>query len=219
MDPQDQQQEHIEPQANQPYPNPKLFSLPNKYLAILVVVLCLTSLGTAILLLSNYYKKGSTSVNLIKENVPRIPPPTPTPQELPRDLEETSDWNIYSNSKYRYSIKYPLDWNGVITPQGDPKILEYVVFNPLSATKAGELSITLTYTTRSYKEILDADPQPGETIIVSSTSATRKLKEDSQRNILISVALPHNSNTFVLLGKEKYKDIFNQMLSTLNLTP
>jgi len=81
------------------------------------------------------------------------------------------------------------------------------------------LSVTLTYTTRSYKEILDADPQPGETITVASISATRKLKEDSQRNVLISVSLPLNSNTFVLLAKEKYKDIFNQMLSTLILLP
>jgi hypothetical protein len=197
--------------------SPKLFSLPHKYLALLVAVLCLTSLGSAILLLSDHNKEDKTLVSLFRENILRFPSPTPTPQQLLEGIDETFGWNVYSNSQYGYSIKYPLDWNGVITPQGDPKILEYVVFNPLSATRAGELSITLTYTTRSYKEVLDSDPQPGETIIVSSISATRKLKEDSQRRVSISVAIPDNSNTLVLLGKEKYKDIFNKMLSTFKL--
>lgn len=193
---------------------PKLFSLSHKYLAILVALLCLTSLGSAALLLSDHNKSDNNLVNLFKQNILRFPSPAPTPQKLLEDIDETLGWNIYSNSQYGYSIKYPLDWGATITPQEDPKILEYVVFNPLTATKAGELSISLTYSTRSYKEVLDSDPQPGETIIVSSISATRKLKEDSQRNVSISVAIPHNSNTFVLLGKEKYKDLFNQMLST-----
>ncbi len=203
----------------QPQDSPKLFSLSHKYLVILVAILCLTSLGSAILLLSNHSKGDSNLVNLFKENLLRLPFPKPTPQELPKDIDETSDWNIYSSSRYAYSIKYPLDWNAKETSQQDPKILEYVVFNPLSATRTGELSITLTYTTRSYKEVLDSDPQPGETVIVSSISATRKLKEDSQRNISISVVIPHNSNTMILLAREKHKDIFNQILSTLNLAP
>lgn len=193
---------------------PKLFSLSHKYLAILVAVLCLVSLGSAAFLLSGHFEKDTDLVSLFRENLLRFPPPTPTPQKLLEDIDETLGWNIYSNSQYGYSIKYPLDWSATITVQEDPKILEFVVFNPLSATRTGELSITLTYTTRTYKEILDSDPQPGEIITVSSISATRKLKEDSQRKVSISVAIPHNSNTFVLLAKEKYKDLFNQMLST-----
>jgi len=208
----------IDPQ-NYPSSSSGLFSLPNKYIGIIIALLCIVSLGSAIYFLMAHNKETEFRNSFPPQNIITSPSPTPAPQELPKDIEETSNWNVYSNSQYGYSIKYPLDWNGVITPQGDPKILEYVVFNPLSATKAGELSITLTYTTRSYKEVLDSDPQPGESIAVASVTATRKLKEDSQRNISISVALPHNSNTFVLLGKEKYKDIFNQMLSTLNLTP
>lgn len=198
--------------------NSKLFSLSHKYLATLVAVLCLVSLGSATLLLSGHYKKDNSLVSPFGENLLRFPPPTPTPQQMLADIEETLGWNVYSNSQYGYSIKYPLDWNATITPQEDPKILEYVVFNPLIATKAGEMSITLTYTTRSYKEVLDADPQPGETITVATVIATRKLKQDSQRNVSISVALPYRLNsTLVLLAKEKYKDIFNQMLSTLKL--
>ena len=208
----------IDPQ-NYPSSSSGLFSIPNKYVAILIALLCIVSLGSAIYFLVAHNKEAEFRNSFPPQNIITSPSPTPTPQELPKDIEEASNWNVYSNSQYGYSIKYPLDWNAVITPQGDPKILEYVVFNPLSATKAGELSITLTYTTRSYKEVLDSDPQPGESIAVASVTATRKLKEDSQRNISISVALPHDSNTFVLLGKEKYKDIFNQMLSTLNLSP
>src|SRR3989304_8770929 len=134
----------------------KIFSLSHKYLAILVVVLCLVSLGSAALLLSNHFKKDNSIVSLFKQNLLRFPSPTPTPKELLENIDETLGWNIYSNSQYEYSIKYPLDWSATITPQEDPKIIEYVVFNPLSATRAGELSITLTYTTRSYKEVLDS---------------------------------------------------------------
>lgn len=197
----------------------KLFGFSHKTIAILLAILLIMSLGALIFVLFSSQEE--------KDDIPAIsspspfptPTPTPTPQKLLENIRETLGWNIYSNSQYGYSVKYPLDWNAVITPQTDPKILEYVVFNPLSATKAGELSITLTYTTRPYKEVLDSDPQPGETIIVSTISATRKLKEDSQRKVLISVSIPHNSNTLILLGKEGYKDIFNQMLSTLTLNP
>lgn len=210
----------IDPQ-NYPSSNSRLFSLPNKYVAILIVVLCLMSLGSAIYFLVLNNKKEPIGDNVSQINI--IPSPTLTPEKdnPPEPIEDlsktTNDWPIYTSSRSAFSIKYPSNWTAKNTAQPDPKILEYVVFNPLVATKAGELSITLTYTTRTYKEVLDPDPQPGETIIVSSISATRKLKEDSQRNISISVALPHNSNTFVLLAKEKYKDIFNQMLSTLSL--
>lgn len=210
----------IDPQ-NYPSSGSKLFSLPNKYIAILIVLLCLVSLGSAIYFFVLNNKKGSIGDNVSQVNI--IPSPTLTPESdnPPKPIEDlnkiTNGWLVYNNTKSAFSIKYPLDWTAKNTAQPDPKILEYVVFNPLTATKAGELSITLTYTTRSYKEVLDSDPQPGETIIVSSISGTRKLKKDSQRNISISVSLHHNSNTLILLGREKHKDIFNQMLSTLNL--
>lgn len=216
---QQQQQLNNEQPSPPPPPSSKLFSLSHKHLAILVVIMCLTSLGSAIYFLTLHNKKDTILTDLFKQRVLFFPLLKPTPQEPPKKVDITSDWNIYSNSEFGYSIKYPIDWRATITSQEDPKILEYVVFNPLETTKAGELSITLTYTTRSYKEILDADPQPGEAITVASVSATRKLKQDSQKNVSISVALSHNSNTFSLLGKEKYKDTFDQMLSTLNLAP
>ncbi|EKD65219.1 MAG: hypothetical protein ACD_50C00153G0016 [uncultured bacterium] len=191
----------------------KLFSLPHKYLAILVGVLCVVSLGSATLLLSDHFKKDNNIVSLFSQNFLRFPFPTPTPEQILED-DQTIDWNIYSNEQYTYSIKYPRDWEATKSAQEDEKILDYVVFRPLSATKSGELPITLGYTTRTYKEVLDSDPQVGESILVSSYSATRKLKEDSQRNVLISVAFPRDPNTMILLGMEKYKDIYNLMLST-----
>ena len=211
-------QNPIETQVSKPS-NSTLFSLKNKYLAILIVILCLTSLGSAIYFLVLHNKRESTNNNIFPTNIIVSPSPSPLPSlELPpSSVDVTSNWPTYNGEGNAFSIKYPKDWTAKNTLQEDPKILQYVVFNPKEATKAGELSITLTYTTRAYKQILDADPQPGEKITVASVTATRKVKQDSERNVLISVVLPHNSNTIIFLGKEKYKDIFNQMLTTLEL--
>ena len=217
MDPQNQKLRDLitNQQGN---PSEEGQSNSSKRRVILIVVLCLASISSAIYLLliingqNSALESAYKSVLLPFKNFFPSPSPTPTPF-----IDITSDWKIYNSTSSALSIKYPKDWTAKDTEQSDPKILEYVVFNPLSATKAGELSITLTYTTRSYKEILDADPQPGETIIVSSISATRKLKQDSERNIFIAVAIPYGGGvkTIILHGKEAYKDIFNQILQTL----
>lgn len=211
----------IDPQ-NYPSSGSKLFSLPNKYAAILIIMLCLVSLGSAIYFLVLNNKKGPTNDNVSQTN--NIPSPTLIPEENtpPESIEAlskiTDDWQIYNSSKSSFSIKYPKDWTAKNTEQSDPKIPEYVVLQPLTATKAGELHITLTYTTRTYKEILDQDPhQIGENINVASVSSTRKIKQDSQRKPAISAIVPFNGgiNTIILYGKETYKDIFDQMLQTL----
>jgi len=214
MDPQGQQQEYSKPQANQ-----------HKYIAVLIIILCLASLGSAIYFLVLHNKKEPIKGNVSQLNLVPSATQTPASDSSPEPIEDsrkiTNNWQVYNSTKSAFLIKYPKDWTAKDTEQSDPKILEYVVFNPLSATKAGELSITLTYTTRSYKEVLGSDPQPGETITVASVAATRKLKQDSQRNIVITVAVPFGgvANTLILYGKETYKDIFNQMLSTLTLSP
>lgn len=201
-------------QPSTPSQGPRLFSLPHKYLAVLIIALCLISIGLAILLLSDHTKRDNILVNLVRGNILRFPPPTPTPEHILSGIEETLGWNTYSSSEFAYSIKYPIDWGVSLVPQEDPKILEYVIFNPLSATQSGQLSVTITYTTRPYEEILDADPQPGESVIIASVGGTRKLKQDSARNVFISIALPYDPNTFVFVAEEKYKEIFNKMLST-----
>lgn len=48
--------------------------------------------------------------------IPRLvakPTPTPVPTQIPTPtptVDPTSDWKTYTNTKYNYSIKYPVEW-------------------------------------------------------------------------------------------------------------
>lgn len=208
---------------------PKSFKLPNKYLLIGIVVVVLV-----FLLLSSYFLVIRGKKEPVTSATPTIPvmlspsptiessesqvsplpskiPPTPTPNPT-SDLLPT--WSAYVSTKYGYSIKYPNNWMISNTVQSDPKILEYLIFKPKDATPSSQLPITLSYTTRTYQEALALDPQKGESIAIATVSATKKTQKDSDGNVTISVIIPVRVKTIILVALEKYKDIFNQMLST-----
>lgn len=230
MDNQDQSQELSAPEQNSP---PKLFSIlsNNKYIIIFIVILSILSLGsTSYLLIAN--KKKTPVPKIAQENTvvelpsPTLIPirvaskptitPTPTPT-LSAVADPSASWSAFVSVKYVYSIKYPPDWTAKITTQTDPKILEYVVFNEVS-TKAGTLSITLSYGTRTNKEALALDPQIGESLIVASVGATKKNTKDSNGNKATNVIVPFGSNTIIFNAKDAFSSLFNQMLTTLKLT-
>lgn len=207
----------------------KLFLSVNKFWVILLAFFSISSVGmTGYLLTAN--KKPPVPNKLTQENIILTPSPTPLMQKIisntplpstptPTTIlaNPTASWSAYISSKYYYSIKYPLNWTAQITAQQDPKILEYVVFNPV-ATKAGTLSITLSYGTRTYSEALALDPQIGETIVVASVSAIKKNSKDSNGYKARNVIVPFGSNTIILNAKDVYSSLFNQMLTTLKLT-
>lgn len=214
----------------QPAYTPRSFSIPTKYVIIFLVTLSILSLGsTSYLLVAN--KKKAPAPTTVQKNIVELPPPsldnkkvvakptdapTPTPTLAPV-VDVTATWSAFVSSKYAYSIKYPSDWTAKITTQTDPKILEYVVFNPVS-TKAGTLSITLSYGTRTNKEALALDPQIGESMIVASVSATKKNSKDSNGNNATNVIVPFGSNTIIFNAKDAFASLFNLMLTTLKLT-
>lgn len=207
----------------------KLFLSVNKFWVILLAIFSISSVGmTGYLLTAN--KKPPVPNKLTQENIILTPSPTPVTQKIIFNtpppsaptptiifVNPTATWSAFSSSKYSYSIKYPLNWTAQTITQTDPKILEYVVFNPV-ATKSGTLSITLSYGTRTYSEALALDPQIGEAIVVASVSATRKNSKDSNGYKASNVIVPFGSNTIILNAKDVYSSLFNQMLSTLKFT-
>lgn len=203
----------------------KIFLSANKFIIIFLTVLAMASFGTTGYLLTANKKAntisqiplslGPTPTETIPTEVP-IPSVTPTPQPV-FAIDPTATWSAFVSAKYAYSIKYPPNWTAKITTQEDTKILEYVVFNPV-ATKAGTLSITLSYGTRTYAQALALDPQTGEIIAVASASATKKSSKDSNNNKAINVIVPFGLNTIIFNAKDTYSVFFDQMLSTLTLT-
>lgn len=208
----------------------KLFLSVNKFWVILLTFFSISSVGmTGYLLTAN--KKAPVSNRIAQENILSTPSPTPllkvaisntppplTPTPTIIFVNPTATWSAFASSKYSYSLKYPLNWTAQTITQTDPKILEYVVFNPV-ATKAGTLSITLSYSTRTYTEALALDAQQiGETITVASAAATKKNSKDSNGYKATNVIVPFGSNTIIFNAKDAYINLFNQMLTTLKLS-
>lgn len=219
----------MDPQQVSFFSKLKFFLLKNKFLIILIAILSTISFSiSGYLLLAN--KKAPLSSVSVRKNIALVSSPTPLPQKAISDIPSpltptpvviltnpTATWSAFESSKYTYSIKYPPNWNAQITTQSDPKILEYVVFNP-TATKAGTLSVTLSYGTRTYLEALALDPQIGEAITVASVSATKKNSKDSNGYKATNVIVPFGINTITFNAKDAYATLFNQMLTTLKLT-
>ncbi len=208
----------------------KIFLSANKSIVIFISFLSILSMSTTGYLLMTNKKQSLNKITGVPipqiskaplANQPKISPPSPTPTPKPLSaslkIDSTASWSAFTSSKYSYSIKYPPQWTAKITTQQDPKILEYVIFNPV-ATKAGTLSITLSYGTRTYTEALALDPQVGEAISVVSASATKKNSKDSNGNRAANIVVPFGSNTIIFNAKDAFSSLFNQMLTTLNFT-
>jgi hypothetical protein len=204
----------------------KAFLSRNKFLIMIIGALSIISLSITIYLLTSS-KKPSSNALTQADNI-QVPSPTPLLQKIISNnpptpapaialANPTATWSAFTSYKYSYSLKYPPGWTAQVTTQTDPKILEYVVFNPV-ATKAGTLSITLSYGTRTNLEALALDPQIGEDITVASISATKKVSKDSNGNTATNVIVPFGSNTIIFNAKNVYSSLFYQMLNTLNLT-
>jgi hypothetical protein len=206
----------------------KGFLSRNKYLIITIAILSCISFGTTGYLL--LAKDKPSSENDIQVNNIKTPSPTPllqtiitntpmpsTPTPTVTLTNQTATWSAFTSSRYSYSLKYPPGWTAQIATQTDPRILEYVVFNPV-ATKAGTLSITLSYGTRTNLEALALNPQVGETITVASVSATKKNSKDSNGYTATNVIVPVGSSTIIFNVKNVFSSLFNQMLTTLKLT-
>src|SRR3990172_714997 len=206
----------------------KLFLSKNKFTIIFISILGIVSLGmTGYLLASNskpplpdQVSQESIAQNFTiapapENEIPTQPPLTPAPTIAP--INPTASWSAFVSSAYSYSIKYPPNWTAQTIAQTDPKILEYVVFNPV-ATKSGTLSITLSYGTRTYQQALALDPQTGEIITVASASATKKNSKDSNEFKAVNVIVPFGANTIIFNAKEVHLNLFNRMLTTLKLT-
>lgn len=207
----------------------KLFISANKFSVTLLTLFSLSSVGMTIYLLTPTNKTlplgkptqekiilTPTAEPLTQKTIFNTPSPsTPTPTIAL--INPTATWSAFTSLAYSYSIKYPPDWTAKTITQTDPKILEYVVFNP-TATKAGTLSITLSYGTRTYLEALALDPQIGETILVASVSSTKKNSKDSNGYKATNVIVPYGLKTIIFNAKNAYISLFNQMLTTLKLS-
>lgn len=138
--------------------------------------------------------------------------PTSTPTITPTP-DPYATWKTYTSTEAGYSIKYPPDWTATNSAQTDPKILAYVLFNPIPVPKSGT-AITISYTTRTLQEQLAISGGAQQQITVASVSATKTTEKDSNGNVTYHVIIPLKSNTYLNVIQQVYDDTSTKMLST-----
>lgn len=232
MNSQNQQQELQTPPTEQEKPSliHRLLNIPHWYLLI-ILILAIFSFGSSTYLLMK--ASPQKSANNYVSQVTSFPSPTfslaqkaantPTPTVLPATIpaltitptpDPIASWSAYISTTSAYSIKYPPDWKAKATLQQDSKILEYVVFNPQNAS-ASALSISISYSKRTYQEAIALRDQNGEKIKIASISGYKTVEQDSNRNVSLHAVFPINSNSIDIYSKQQYQDIFNKMWGSL----
>lgn len=224
-------------QQPQPVQQPVAFKqMPlriNKNLIIIIAILAVLSLGsTTYMLISPKIEKPSTPTQVTNKTatllsiVPVYKTSAASPEATIKfplieitpkpTTDPTNNWNTYTNSNYKYSIKYPLDWTVQNLGQLETKVPSFIVFNPKDATSTARM-ITISYSTRTYDEALSIGATNSETIKIGTISAAKKIEQDSNRNEVIHIIIPlkNNTNTLIFYAKSSYKTIFDQMLPAL----
>lgn len=202
--------------------------IPKTYLLAGAALLGIIVFGSGIFILSNTQKKQLPPIPTIAQTIVSFPSPTmippifvpsvePSPTIIPTETpvpDPLPGWNAYVSTK-GYYMKYPADWTARVTQQSDPKIMEYVVFNPRTAN-SGELAITLTYSTRTTAELI-ATTSASEKISVGGIGSTRQTIQNSDGQVSTKVVIPYGANTVQFVGKSTYQSTFTQMLSSFKI--
>ena len=152
-------------QTNSPIQPPQSFFAKVKVHKTAII---LSSIGFMILLGMSLYIISQSQKSLVspatQENLPIITLPstsptktasasptlTSTPSPTPNP---TQNWKTYTNSTYKYNIKYPSDWIAKDLGVLEAKIPSYIAFNAITAS-ASARHITISVTTRAYQEQL-----------------------------------------------------------------
>jgi hypothetical protein len=205
----------------EPLMNPMPHSSP-KSAYILFVLLLLFSFGLGIYILATpsdqnvftpYFKKTFPQNQiqpLASESAQLTQTPAPTP------IIDMTGWNTYINKQYKYSVKYPQDWTVANLGELEPKIPNYVSFNPPEATSSAK-EVLIEYSTRSYQEVLALSPATTRATLVASISAAVREEEDSNHIISVFVIMPIEQHTIIFRGHKQFEAIFNKMLETFTL--
>jgi hypothetical protein len=145
-----------------------------------------------------------------------IPTQTPTPTLIPTPTVApiNASWKRFTSTKYGYTFQYPETYTAGVTNQTDPKILEFIVINPASASSAAVMNITLSYSTRTYAEALALNSTAAESITVAGVPGSRKVVRNSQNQVSVHVIFPDDNRSVTFVAKDNYKDVLTQILST-----
>lgn len=201
---------------------PDSFSYKSIVLISATIIFILLTVGAAAYMISSSNKQVLQSDNIPISIVPSSAI-EPTVVDLSTPLTQSLVTptpiilaNKYINSTYDFSFRYPGDWEVKGEASQDSRILLFLILSP-SIEGSVNTPITLSYSTRSYDEVVTLKNQPVETITIGDLEAGRRVIKDSDGNIFIQVIIAYDDNSFVFLAREKYKKTLDNILPTFLL--
>lgn len=86
--------------------------MKQKGLAPIIIVLLIAAAIGGFLIYSGKINLNQTTTQVAQ------PSPTPGASGVPTGDAETANWKTYTNSEYKFSFKYPENWNNIIPSEG-----------------------------------------------------------------------------------------------------
>lgn len=192
-----------EPMAEAEPPRKKSHS----WLIILVILLLLASTG---ILAYQYYQLKTQTVNPAS-SPPLAPSLIPIPSQDP-----TADWKTYTDSQYKYSIKYP---SSMVLEQitDDPFYPSYVIFKNeanqfnIRATESTVLATTETIRSQTEGHVV-TELIKNETMQIGNVTARLlEYSAEDKNNNRSTLIIPSGKNVIVINAPS---EMFDQILST-----
>ena len=164
----------MDPQTPVPPVSPVLSKKNNLVVILLSILLLIT------LLISGYlfFQVQKLTKQLAQLQVQ--PTPTPLSTEIPSPTPNpTANWKTYTNTIYKYSLRYPQNWNVSAIANSDPTTAQEPVFNSLCDYNSGDLCQQFFVNVTKVTNSSDLEPN---IVITSNDTQTDKqdLKVDGQ---------------------------------------
>jgi hypothetical protein len=179
---------------------------------------------------------GGGLIILYKDKLNTQPISSPLPVvNVVATPDETANWQLYSNSKYNFSFKYPLGWEIISSPitEDKPDMFDIVV-DKLNARKTGFTSIEFSINMANATHLTTIS-QAEAIYKISKNQIKKNITIDNKSAIVISgvtddpdpgsrkfrqyIFVQLDNNVLVIqLGNKDYQNDFDQILSTFKFT-
>lgn len=193
-------------------PRPPIIPQPPKkkslaWLIILIILLLLASTG---ILAYQYYQLKTQTVNPASS-----PPLAPSLMPIPSQ-DPTADWKTYTDSQYKYSIKYP---SSMVLEQitDDPFYPSYVIFKNeanqfnIRATESTVLATTETIRSQTEGHVV-TELIKNETMQIGNVTARLlEYSAEDKNNNRSTLIIPSGKNVIVINAPS---EMFDLILST-----
>jgi len=120
------------------------------------------------------------------------------------DAQVTANWPIYSNTKYKYSVRYPDTWFGQNTSKADADTVSFTSFKP-ETTGTGALSgfkVEIVFQASQGKTV-DSWIEANNTITGSKPSKTSSITIDGQKAVSQTFDSPLENISTYLVRNDK----------------